>query len=144
MVGRIGVLVVCLCCCVIRVHGDNIKGAPQLCEDLRRRFRTGQVNMRKPAKDPPKAMPPNRMDGLQLREGGKGGVLFSWLRFSFLSNTFLYFCKMEMLVRKDGSKSRRGLWDNIRKNAGSGKKPTKQMLEQEKKIKRNASKKSKK
>jgi len=51
---------------------------------------------------------------------------------------------MEMLLRKDGSRSRRGLWDNIRKNTGSGKKPTKQMLEQEKKIKRNASKKSKK
>jgi hypothetical protein len=51
---------------------------------------------------------------------------------------------MEMILRKDGSRSRRGLWDNIRKNAGSGKKPTKQMLEQEKKIKRNASKKSKK
>jgi hypothetical protein len=31
--------------------------------------------------------------------------------------------------------SRRGLWDNIRANKGSGKKPTKQMLVQEKKIK---------
>lgn len=42
---------------------------------------------------------------------------------------------MELLKRKDGSKSRRGLWDNIRDNKGSGKKPTKQMLKQEKKIK---------
>jgi hypothetical protein len=42
---------------------------------------------------------------------------------------------MELLKRKDGSKSRRGLWDNIRDNKGSGKKPTKEMLKQEKKIK---------
>lgn len=42
----------------------------------------------------------------------------------------------ELIKRKDGSYSRRGLWDNIRANIGSGKKPTKQMLEQEKKIKR--------
>jgi hypothetical protein len=41
----------------------------------------------------------------------------------------------EMIKRKDGSYSRRGLWDNIRANAGSGKKPTKEMLKQEKKIK---------
>ena len=41
----------------------------------------------------------------------------------------------KMLKRADGSYSKRGLWDNIRKNKGSGKKPTKQMLVQEKKIK---------
>lgn len=41
----------------------------------------------------------------------------------------------EMIKRADGSYSKRGLWDNIRDNAGSGKKPTKQMLEQEAKIK---------
>ena len=41
---------------------------------------------------------------------------------------------MELLKRKDGSKSPRGLWDNIRENKGSGKKPTKEMLKQEKKI----------
>ncbi len=40
----------------------------------------------------------------------------------------------EMLKRKDGSYSQRGLWDNIRANAGSGKKPTKAMLKEEKKI----------
>jgi hypothetical protein len=40
-----------------------------------------------------------------------------------------------MLKRADGSTSRRGLWDNLRANKGSGKKPTKQMLVQEKKIK---------
>ena len=41
----------------------------------------------------------------------------------------------QMIKRKDGSVSQRGLWDNIRANKGSGKKPTKQMLQQEKKIK---------
>lgn len=40
----------------------------------------------------------------------------------------------EMIRRADGSYSKRGLWDNIRANAGSGKKPTKEMLEQEEKI----------
>ena len=40
-----------------------------------------------------------------------------------------------MIKRADGSTSKRGLWDNIRANKGSGKKPTKQMLVQEKKIK---------
>ena len=41
----------------------------------------------------------------------------------------------QMIKRKDGSYSQRGLWDNIRANKGSGKKPTKEMLEQERKIK---------
>jgi len=40
-----------------------------------------------------------------------------------------------LIKRKDGSYSKRGLWDNIRANKGSGKKPTKEMLEQERKIK---------
>lgn len=39
-----------------------------------------------------------------------------------------------MIKRADGSYSKRGLWDNIRDNKGSGKKPTKAMLKQEKKI----------
>jgi hypothetical protein len=48
----------------------------------------------------------------------------------------------EMIKRKDGSKSRRGLWDNIRKKAAEnkrtgkkGKAPSQEMLEQERKIK---------
>ena len=44
------------------------------------------------------------------------------------------------MKRKDGTTSPRGLWDNIRDNKGSGKKPTKEMLAQEKKklnLKRN-------
>ena len=40
-----------------------------------------------------------------------------------------------MIKRKDGSYSQRGLWDNIRANEGSGKEPTKEMLEQERIIK---------
>ena len=54
----------------------------------------------------------------------------------------------QMIKRKDGSTSQRGLWDNIRsaakknKAAGKpGKKPTKQMLVQEKKIKSQTKKK---
>jgi len=47
----------------------------------------------------------------------------------------------EMLKRKDGSVSQKGLWDNIRAAKGSGKKPTAQMLKQEKKIKANSKKK---
>ena len=39
-----------------------------------------------------------------------------------------------MIKRADGSISQRGLWDNIRANKGSGKKPTPEMLKQEKKI----------
>ena len=41
----------------------------------------------------------------------------------------------QMIKRADGSSSPRGLWDNIRNAKGSGKKPTAQMLKQEKKIK---------
>jgi hypothetical protein len=41
----------------------------------------------------------------------------------------------ELIKRKDGSYSRKGLWDNIRANEGSGKKPTKEMIKQEKEIK---------
>jgi hypothetical protein len=41
----------------------------------------------------------------------------------------------QMMKRKDGSTSPRGMWDNIRAAAGSGKKPTLEMLKQEKKIK---------
>ena len=43
-----------------------------------------------------------------------------------------------MIKRADGSYSQRGLWDNIRANAGSGKEPTREMLEQERKIRKKA------
>jgi len=42
-----------------------------------------------------------------------------------------------LIKRADGSYSKRGLWDNIRANRGSGKEPTPEMLEQERKIKKN-------
>ena len=45
-----------------------------------------------------------------------------------------YYANGGMIKRADGSYSQRGLWDNIRANKGSGKKPTKEMLAQEKKI----------
>jgi len=45
------------------------------------------------------------------------------------------FKKKPMIKRADGSTSQRGLYDNIRANKGSGKKPTAEMLKQEKKIK---------
>jgi hypothetical protein len=47
----------------------------------------------------------------------------------------------QMLKRKDGSVSQRGLWDNIRAAKSSGKAPTTQMLKQEKKIKATTKKK---
>lgn len=46
-----------------------------------------------------------------------------------------------MIKRADGSTSQRGLWDNLRAAKGSGNKPTKAMLTQEKKIKVKAKKK---
>lgn len=42
----------------------------------------------------------------------------------------------KLIKRADGSYSRHGLWDSIRENAGSGRKPTKEMLKQEEKIKK--------
>jgi len=48
----------------------------------------------------------------------------------------------KLIKRKDGSYSKRGLWDNIRANKGSGKKPTKEMLKQESKIKKEENMKS--
>jgi hypothetical protein len=45
------------------------------------------------------------------------------------------FKKKPMIKRADGSYSQQGLYDNIRKNKGSGKKPTPEMLKQERKIK---------
>ena len=48
----------------------------------------------------------------------------------------------KLIKRKDGSYSKKGLWDNIRANKGSGKKPTKDMLKQEAKIKKEENMKS--
>jgi hypothetical protein len=67
---------------------------------------------RKSSKTVSKKDVPSTLKSLKMKKGGK-----------------------VMLKRKDGSVSQRGLWDNIRANKGSGKKPTAQMLKQEKKIK---------
>jgi hypothetical protein len=62
-----------------------------------------------------------KKDGTSLKNGGK--------------------MAKQMIKRADGSTSKRGLWDNIRANKGSGKKPTSAMLKQEKKIKAQTKKK---
>jgi hypothetical protein len=66
-----------------------------------------------------------------LREGGS-------FQTSYYSSDVQdnYYANGGMIKRADGSYSHRGLWDNIRANAGSGKEPTKEMLEQERKITR--------
>lgn len=43
----------------------------------------------------------------------------------------------KLIKRKDGSYSQHGLWDSIRENKGSGRKPTAAMKKQERKIRRN-------
>jgi hypothetical protein len=43
-----------------------------------------------------------------------------------------------MIKRKDGSVSQRGMWDNVRANEGSGKKPTKSMLKEGEKIRKDS------
>ena len=53
----------------------------------------------------------------------------------FLASSNVFADGGQMIRRADGSYSQRGMWDNIRDNKGSGKKPTKAMLEQERKIK---------
>jgi hypothetical protein len=58
--------------------------------------------------------------------------------FGGLNSTFdqaKVFKKGGLIKRADGTYSKHGLWDSIRENKGSGKKPSKEMLEQEKKIK---------
>ena len=63
----------------------------------------------------------------------KDSLIDSWKK--EIDSKFLKKKAGGMIKRADGSYSKRGLWDNIRANKGSGKKPTKQMLQQEKKIK---------
>ena len=70
-------------------------------------------------------------DGGPLNDKTNHGKLLNSVYASALGD---YYKAGGMLKRADGSYSPRGLWDNIRANAGSGKAPTKQMLAQEKKI----------
>jgi hypothetical protein len=71
------------------------------------------------------------LDGGPLVDKTNHGKLLNSVYASALGN---YYANGGMLKRADGSYSQRGLWDNIRANKGSGKKPTKEMLAQEKKI----------
>ena len=77
-------------------------------------------------------------DAAQRSADRNGGIV------KYKKGTYTVYKKMQgggMIKRADGSYSKRGLWDNIRANKGSGKKPTKQMLKQEAKIKKDESKK---
>lgn len=68
--------------------------------------------------------------------GIRGSQAISQSGGTYISGTGIKMAKAgQMIKRKDGSYSRRGLWDNIRANRGSGRKPTKEMLRQERKIK---------
>jgi hypothetical protein len=72
-----------------------------------------------------------------FREGGPFGEdqgVFDYATSIYASQPGNYYAQGGMLKRADGSYSQRGLWDNIRANKGSGKKPTKEMLAQERKI----------
>lgn len=73
----------------------------------------------------------NFADGGPLNDKTNHGEILNSVYASALGN---YYNKGGMLKRADGSYSPRGLWDNIRANAGSGKAPTKEMLAQERKI----------
>jgi hypothetical protein len=77
--------------------------------------------------------------GNMFREGGPFGEdqgAFDYAQSVYAPELGNYYGQGGMLKRADGSYSQRGLWDNIRANTGSGKKPTKEMLAQEKKINR--------
>ena len=83
-------------------------------------------------------------DAQFILNGGEFGFILSTLRgvvgtqeaqAVFMANEALGIVESVFGKRKDGSVSKRGLWDNIRAAKGSGKKPTAQMLKQEKKIK---------
>lgn len=77
-----------------------------------------------PVPDGPLIKKKGEFKGSTLKNGGKGKMKAGG-----------------MIKRADGSTSKRGLWDNIRANKGSGKKPTAAMLKQEKKIKAQSKKK---
>jgi hypothetical protein len=64
---------------------------------------------------------------------GNGGQM-KYTMYDVFENGTYYGKGGQMIKRADGSYSQRGLWDNIRANAGSGKAPTKEMLAQERKI----------
>jgi hypothetical protein len=79
-----------------------------------------------------KGKPGYDANGYPLKKGVKKS---SGASGDFANGTKSIKFKKPMMKRADGSTSQRGLWDNIRANKGSGKKPTPEMLKQEKKIK---------
>ena len=85
---------------------------------------TGSKDMEKYTKDAPKVANANREKADRLKSRADDAMSAAPKK------------KMGgMIKRADGSTSQRGLWDNIRANKGSEKKPTSAMLKQEKKIK---------
>jgi hypothetical protein len=75
--------------------------------------------------------------GNMFREGGPFGEnrgTFDYATSIYASQPGNYYAGGGLIKRADGSYSQRGLWDNIRANKGSGKKPTTAMLAQERKI----------
>lgn len=78
--------------------------------------------------------PTDRPGGPLISYYAKKGGKLPQANFTDYTGSQMYGKGGEMIKRKDGSYSQRGLWDNIRANKGSGKKPTKEMLKQEAKI----------
>jgi hypothetical protein len=72
--------------------------------------------------------------GSSLDEYYANGGQMKYTMYDVFENGTYYGKGGQMIKRADGSYSPRGLWDNIRANAGSGKAPTKEMLAQERKI----------
>jgi hypothetical protein len=72
--------------------------------------------------------------GSSLDEYYANGGHMDYSMYDVFENGTYYGKGGQMIKRADGSYSPRGLWDNIRANAGSGKEPTKEMLAQGRKI----------
>jgi len=72
--------------------------------------------------------------GSSLDEYYANGGQMKYTMYDVFENGTYYGKGGQMIKRADGSYSPRGLWDNIRANAGSGKAPTEEMLAQERKI----------
>jgi hypothetical protein len=72
--------------------------------------------------------------GSSLDEYYANGGQMKYTMYDVFENGTYYGKGGQMIKRADGSYSPRGLWDNIRANAGSGKPATEEMLAQERKI----------
>jgi hypothetical protein len=72
--------------------------------------------------------------GSSLDEYYANGGQMKYTMYDVFENGTYYGKGGQMIKRADGSYSPRGLWDNIRANAGSGEPATEEMLAQERKI----------